>query len=96
MSDDETRGEAWRYVTEHYDELYARMSENSRAGLPYAAEGFCDQASRDAAAQFFAERKDDLLGGERVLRHVLEQVDQCIALRAAHAESLERALKSGR
>ena len=77
----------------HYDELYQRYPESLRPSLTLIGETFCEPGLRAEYQAFFAERQAGIGGGERTIAQTLESIDQCIAVRAMHQESLAKALR---
>jgi alanyl aminopeptidase len=85
---------AWRFLTEHYDAILAKMPEFSTGYLPYAGESFCDADRRRELDEFFRTRVEKLPGGKRNLAQVLERIDLCIAARSAQEASIREFLKA--
>jgi cytosol alanyl aminopeptidase len=92
--DPKTRDIAVNFVKANFDALAGTdgkpglLSEGMGPRLPFVAAGYCDAGKRQEVASFFESRTKKLPGSERVLRQVLEIVDQCIALKAAQGESI--------
>jgi alanyl aminopeptidase len=86
------------FVREHYEQLVgdspeARLPKEGAGRLAMAGRAFCDEERRRQVADFFTERSARAPGGPRVLAQVLEQVDQCIALKAAQGGSIQSFLR---
>jgi cytosol alanyl aminopeptidase len=90
----ETRATVWEYVTDHFDELNAKLP--GARGIPFGATlpmigaAFCDPARAAEVEAFFKPRLASLSGGQRNLDSSLESIRLCSARRVA----LEPALRS--
>jgi aminopeptidase N len=74
------RGRAWTFVTTHWTELAPKITiAGGDVRLVSSAGAFCDAASRDAVAAFFATHP--LAGAARTLEQTIERIDNCVALR---------------
>ncbi|ATB29400.1 M1 family metallopeptidase [Melittangium boletus] len=91
-----TRDVAYAFVKEHYDALAARFPEERLSMLMVAVSSFCDPVHRQDLATFFAGRMARVPGGPRTYDRSLEQMDLCIALKAAQGPSIEAFLASTR
>lgn len=76
------------FVRAHHDELVARMPRDWGAGLPNAAEGFCDAARLREVEEFFGPRAGAFLGGARNLKEVVESIGLCAAWKEAQSASV--------
>ena len=85
LGDPETREATWAWLKEHWDALLERAKGNMFGGghTLEAIAVFCDQAHAEDAASFFGERAQKIDGGPRALASALEEVNLCIAKRAA-------------
>lgn len=96
-----TRDTAVAFVKTHYDTLVGPdgksglMPEGMGARLAFMGAGYCDAGKRQEVASFFEPRASKVPGSERVLRQVLEIVDQCIALKQAQGASIGTFLSGG-
>jgi alanyl aminopeptidase len=61
--------------------------------LPRVGQNFCDAQSRDKIRTFFEPREQKMIGSPREVAHVIEEIDQCIAVKAAQQESVSEFLK---
>ncbi|WP_306440873.1 M1 family metallopeptidase [Corallococcus aberystwythensis] len=92
--DSRTRDTAVEFVKANFDTLVGTgdkpglLPEGMGSRLPYMAAGYCDAGKRQEFATFFEKRTDKVPGSERVLRQVLEIVDQCVALKEAQGASI--------
>jgi cytosol alanyl aminopeptidase len=84
----------WKFTTENYEAILAKMPREATDLLPYAGVSFCDAGHRREVEEFFKTRADKLPGGPRTLAQVLERIDLCIAARAAQEASVREFLKS--
>jgi alanyl aminopeptidase len=92
-ADRRTRQQAWDFVTQHYDQIVARMPADYGARLASIGRGFCDRQHRQELATFFEDKVGQSRGGPRILAQTLERMDLCIALRAAQQDSVNAFLK---
>lgn len=80
-----TREATWKWITEHYDALAARISAHHGGTRLIATAGvFCDEAHAAEAEAFFAKHVDGIEGGPRVLAGTLESIRLCAARKSAH------------
>ncbi|RKG52807.1 M1 family peptidase [Corallococcus sp. AB011P] len=92
--DPRTRDTAVEFLKANFDTLVGTddkpglLPEGMGSRLPYMGAGYCDATKRQEVAAFFEPRVDKVPGSERVLRQVLEIVDQCIALKEAQGASI--------
>jgi len=91
-----TQDVAYDFVKEHYDVLAGRFPEERVSLLMVAVSSFCDPVHRQELATFFAGRMAGIQGGPRTYARALEQMDLCIALKAAQGPSIEAFLTSTR
>ncbi len=93
LSSPQARVRAWAFVKEHWTALEPKIAIfGGDTTLVRAAGSFCDAKSRDDIKAFFAAHP--LPGATRTLDQTLEQIGNCIALRASQAPSVERWLAS--
>ncbi|MEZ4394205.1 MAG: M1 family aminopeptidase [Polyangiales bacterium] len=86
----ESRADAFAWFTAHADEALGRLSEGARAGAPWLAAGFCDEADRARVESFFAPRAAAIAGSEGQLRGALEAIAVCAAEREAQRSTITR------
>ncbi len=94
---DATRKMGFEFVKAHYDEIMAKFSSGGSAfdflgSLPFVGGSFCDTQSRDELKAFFEPREGKLPGAERSLAQATEQIDLCIANKAAQEASVAQFL----
>jgi aminopeptidase N len=82
----ETQDQAWEFVTGHWPEVMAEGSVMSRTQIVEAAGSFCTVAKRDAVAGFFRENTAGTL--DRAVGKTLDEIDECIQLRANQEPAL--------
>jgi cytosol alanyl aminopeptidase len=92
LSDVRSRQAAWDFLKGHWDELIARLPEQSRTYLPFMASSFCDDAHRIDAEAFLTSRLKGVEGAPRNLAQTLERIRVCTAIRTAHAPGLKEFL----
>ncbi|HJZ83902.1 MAG TPA: M1 family aminopeptidase [Polyangia bacterium] len=88
-----TRGLAYEFVKQNYDQLARRLPRDTVAALPAVAGGFCDQEHRRDAATFFQDRMTRVSGGPRELAQVLEAISLCAAFRKTQQPAVVAFLK---
>jgi len=93
FDEDETAPVAWKFTTDNYEAILAKMPPFTTGYLPHAGGSFCDADRRRDVEEFFRTRVDRLPGGKRTLAQVLEKIDLCIAARAAQEPSVRAFLK---
>jgi alanyl aminopeptidase len=64
------------------------------AELPRAGESYCDVKSKEQLKSFFEPRVGKLLGAPHTLSQVLENIDVCIASKAAQQAGVEAFLRA--
>jgi alanyl aminopeptidase len=96
--DRDTRGRAYSFVQEHYDEIVRRLPEGSvfstASYLPWLGGWSCTEDQRARLESFFKPRVPGILGAPRVLAEVLESIDLCIAQRRTQQPNLISFLES--
>jgi alanyl aminopeptidase len=88
-----TRERALAFVKQNFDRLAERLPRDAGGQLLQIASGFCDEAHRSEAEQFFRERSARFPGGPRELEQALEQVSQCAAYKRAQQASVVEFLR---
>ena len=83
-----SRDEAWRALQSGWPELRPKVISFGGRGAVSALGVYCDAKARDEIAAFFASHPTP--EAERTVEQTLERIDQCVALKAGQAESLER------
>ena len=88
---DSTRKVRFEFVKTHFDQIVELLGDSMFSGrgqLPNVGLGFCDAQSKSELQSFFEPRLGQLVGAPRVLAHVLEGIDQCIAIKAEQEPSV--------
>jgi hypothetical protein len=93
LSHRETRDLALAFVTDHLDELLARMRSDEAAGFLGGLSGSsCDPERRARIAALALPRAAKIEGAEGQVKRGLELTDQCIALTARELPAMRRVL----
>ncbi len=92
LSQPETRDVAWSWVQLHWDKVQAQLTTASGANVVAATGSFCTAAQRTQVASFFAEHP--VPAAERSLAKALDNIDECVKLRAAQEPRLHEWLQS--
>jgi alanyl aminopeptidase len=90
-----TRDVVYGFVKDNYDALTARMPEEFAPNLAYVGGAYCDPEHRKDVEAFFTERSARTDAGPRVLSQVLEEMDLCIAQKAAQSASIDAFFTKG-
>ncbi len=88
---DSTRKVRFEFVKTHFNQIIELLGDSTFSGrsqLPNVGLGFCDAQSKSELQSFFEPRLGQLVGAPRVLAHVLEGIDQCIAIKAEQEPSV--------
>lgn len=93
MTDPKTRQMAYDYIKGHFDAILDKLPRLAGAYLIYSASRFCDDAHYQDAQTFFKPKADAIPGGPQALEQTLEQIQLCIAFRAAQQPSIEKFLQ---
>jgi aminopeptidase N/puromycin-sensitive aminopeptidase len=83
-----TREQTWRYIQQNWDKVHAQLTTNSGAHIVGATGSFCSAEKRDEVAAFFATHKVD--AAQRTLAKALDNINDCVHLRAAQGPSLQQ------
>ena len=98
--DPRTASVLWDFVKQHYTELTERLPSHDGvdpgAFLIGALSGLCTVGERDELRTFFNERVKSISGGPRDLAQTLEEIDLCVARKAAHEREMEHYLSRTR
>jgi alanyl aminopeptidase len=78
----ENRDATWRWLTERFDRLAARLPPEQLGTTPGLVP-FCDEEQARELERFFAPRAQKIAGGPRVLLQSLEAIRLCAKLAAA-------------
>ncbi|HEX4773846.1 MAG TPA: M1 family metallopeptidase [Bryobacteraceae bacterium] len=93
----DSRGVRFEFLKAHYDRIVELLGESLFSGksqLPNVGAGFCDPQAKIELERYFEHRVDKLLGAPRVLAHVLESIDQCIAIKSVQEPSVTAFLQN--
>ena len=93
LGDPRTRRMAYEFVKTNFDAIVAKLPREYAAYLAFAGVAQCDAALRAEVEDFFKDRNAKFSGGPLVLTQGLEQMDLCIAIRAAQRPSMEAFLR---
>ncbi len=84
----------WEFVKANYDAIVGKLPREATGIMPLFASGFCDAGRRKDAEAFFQNRIEKLPGGPRYLAQSLEEIDLCIASKAAQEPSVREFLEN--
>jgi alanyl aminopeptidase len=85
---------AFEYMQHHFDTILAKLPGGPFSSmLPRVGQDFCDSQSRAGVKAFFEPREQKMMGSPREVAHVIEEIDQCIALKTAQQGSVSEFLK---
>jgi alanyl aminopeptidase len=79
LSMPETREQAWRWLQDHFDGVFARVASTRGGAAPWLVRGFCSEERAREIEAFFAPRVGALPGGPRNLQGSLEAIRLCAA-----------------
>ncbi len=89
---DATRKMPFAFLKAHFDEVVSKRPTGGGfdfgSRLPSVGRSYCDAQSRADLQTFFAPRAEKFTGGPRALAQVLEEIDLCIANKAAQEPSV--------
>jgi alanyl aminopeptidase len=71
----------YAFMKANFDALVARAPRDAAAFFPYWGGGFCSEAGRADAEEFFRERAPRYTGGPRILAQTLERITLCAAFK---------------
>lgn len=93
----DTRKMAFQFVKEHFEQITSgnpgAFGNDLGSYLPYSGGSFCDAASRREVQEFFESRVEPFNGAPRNLAQTLENIDLCIAQKAAQQDSVRAFLE---
>jgi aminopeptidase N/puromycin-sensitive aminopeptidase len=87
MGNRETRDAAWSYIQHNWDKVQAQLTTASGGSIVASVGAFCDAQHRDEATAFFATHK--VAASDRSLTRAVNQINDCIDLRASQGDSLK-------
>ena len=88
-----TRATAYKFVTDNFDDISAKLPEPFRPYLAFTFVALCDEAKKPEVQKFFGPRIEKLDGGPRVMAQALEQLTLCSAARKAQTPGVVAFLK---
>jgi alanyl aminopeptidase len=88
----ESRPAFWTAVTPQFDAFVARLPEELRSYVVFAAEGFCDGTEAAQVEAFLRPRAAAITGLPRMLDQTVEAIHLCAAQKAAYRSSLAKLL----
>lgn len=88
----ETRDAAWSFIKGHWDQIHPLLTTSMGQYLVEYSGSFCSADARDDVQSFFATHK--VAASDVVLKHALERIDGCIALRSSQSPHLRKWLAS--
>jgi aminopeptidase N/puromycin-sensitive aminopeptidase len=77
---------AWEFVQQHWEAIERKGTESSGERIVEAAGAFCTVERRDEVTSFFAAHRVE--GAERALAKSIDNIDDCIRLRAKQEPEL--------
>jgi aminopeptidase N/puromycin-sensitive aminopeptidase len=83
----DTQEIAWRYIRDNWEKVKAQMTPLSAGGFVGAVGSFCSVEKRDEAVKFYTGHK--VPSSERSLKRAIDQIDDCIELRANQEGNLK-------
>jgi alanyl aminopeptidase len=86
------RERVYRWMTEHYDELAARVPSEFTSYFPYFVSG-CSEQRLEAARRFFADPAHRVDGTEANLSKVSDQISDCVNLREREGPAVSAYLR---
>jgi aminopeptidase N len=93
LQDPVSRETAWPWLAAHRDAAVGRLPAMSQADFANLGDLFCDASGRQAFNSVLGAKLRPLNGGELTVDRVLENIDECMALRAAVGNSMTSALQ---
>jgi alanyl aminopeptidase len=93
----DTQAMSFDFIKQHFDEIMAGrpsiFGTDLGAYLPFVGGSFCDAQSRDRYSAFFAPLVGKYSGAPRNFAQVVENIDLCIAQKAAQESSVKAFLE---
>ncbi len=83
----ENSADTWKFVTERFDQLVARLAGDDVGYVPTFAGAMCSRAAADDVERFMAPRAPKLMGAPRNLAATLESIRLCAAFVEHQRES---------
>jgi aminopeptidase N/puromycin-sensitive aminopeptidase len=83
----DTREFAWQYIQQNWDKVTGQLTKWSLGAIAGATGSFCSAESRDQVKAFFAAHA--VKGSERSLSRAVDQINDCIELRANQEGNLK-------
>jgi aminopeptidase N len=86
------RGQAWEFIKNNWPKVEAQLTTSMGQILVETSSGFCSAAKRDEVQSFYESHKVAASGMS--LKHAVERINGCIALRSAQEPKLQSWLAS--
>ncbi len=90
-----TRGRAWAWLQEHFDELAERYGGSQLGATPWLTASFCSEQAADDVRRFFGPRVAELTGGPRNLEGAVEAITLCARKVDFHRDAVAEAFGGG-
>jgi aminopeptidase N len=87
LRNNDTRELAWQYIQQNWDRVTAQLTKWSVGAIAGSTGSFCSAESRDQVVAFFATHKAE--GSQRALKRAVDQINDCIELRANQEANLK-------
>ena len=84
---DQTRDQAWQYITSHWDKVQTELTPEMGGALVSSAGSFCSATDRDNVKQFFSAHP--VPSADQALKHAIEHIDGCIELQTLQEPNLK-------
>ncbi len=94
LEDSDTREKAWQFIKSHWDQVHALLTPEMGEILVGSTGSFCSAAAKDDVQSFFAAHPVE--AADLSVKHAVEHIDGCIALRSAQGPNLEQWLATAR
>jgi aminopeptidase N len=92
-SDEAGREQTYRWMTDHYDAITARIPAEFATFMPFYAAG-CSEERLQHARAFFSDPKHQVPGQDVQLAEVADMVNDCVHLREREGEAMATYLNS--
>ena len=84
----ENRDRAWDFIKNNWDKVQAQLTTSMGQILVESSSGFCSAAKRDDVQSFYGTHK--VAASSMSLKHAVERINGCIALRSAQEPNLQK------
>ncbi len=82
----ENRDQAWQFITTHWDQVHAQLTESSGSYVVTATGYFCSAEARANVQSFFSDHP--VAAADVALKHALERIDECVEFRKLQSQNL--------